>query len=216
MSDLSVSNRTTHQYTYTLAAGEQDGTTALIIAFFGDVEAGGITANIGSLMLSTTGVEAGTCQLFYYVPTSNDYSTGSVQLNYTTASVEVFQFNVFEVKNLDLSNLPTSLVGPTDADESNDDRATCGPLSLAAEKGDFMLVWGGVDDTAQVALDTENANGFTDGGYYPIGGGAGVLAIGAHQFHYRIAESDTTYSTPIYGNTANASLGTIGIVLKHA
>lgn len=217
MSNLSVSNRLQHDYSYAMASSSQDGTTALLVVFFGDVGSEDFTPNKGTKLHGTTLGGSGQVAFLIYVPDAGEFAAQQVNFSYTTASVEVYQFLVYELKGLNLSALPASVLVDTVADESNDDRPTVGPGTLDAGVGDLMVVGCSMDDQNQpTPLTVQTANGFSHDFNYAPPNGASVLGIGGFQFGTRVADSAGTFNTPVYANAVSEEMLMVGVTLKAA
>ena len=213
-STLSQANRTTHEYTHSLTSTSQDGTLALIIVFHGD--RGGendVTPDKGTAILDDPDQPAGPGKLWigYYVPDANDISAGEVAFDYTTSQAEGCQFFIYEVRGLDLSNLPTSLVADTAFEAANTNVTSRGPLTVTAPANSMIIACATNDNDTDVTMSVGTANGFTTDRLYQTGTNDSGLAA-----THLMVETADDYSTPIFELDIADAMAVGAVVLKSA
>lgn len=210
-SNLSISNRTTHNYTYNFVSTVQDGTVGLAVLFLGDD--GDEPFSFGStgveLIGNTTHSDLGGMVLGFYEPTSGDLSTGSKLFNFTTTGAEVYQYVIIEMHGVDLSNPYTSYL----YNGSNNDRTTVGPGTFTVTKPNSLcVVAAGSDDSpTTLAISMSQANGFTEVAYID-----GVSALPVFMVATKLATTAGSHSTPQFSLNSSNELGYIGCVFNPA
>lgn len=207
-SNLSISNRTSHSYTYDFVSTTQDGTVGLLICFLGDDgdEIRTVDASTTLIGESTFSDGAGILMAFYE-PTQTDLNNGSRQFTFTTAASEAYQFVIIEMSGVDLSDPFANFT----YDGSNADRMSVGPSSLTTTSANSLLVSvaGSDDSPTTTTISMTTANGFTE-----VASITPVTALPGFMVTTKIAETPGTHDTPIFGLNETNELVVASVVIN--